>query len=155
MNKYLIGAGVIVLCLGVGYGIGRYAQPAKVETKIEIVTVEKEKIVEKIVYKDTVKMQKHTIILEFPDGRKETNIYELYESTVMIDSQKTIDLEKKVKELESKIITNVKPQWQAYAIYEFPDVYGAQVNRRIIGPFFMGVQGNTDKKFGATLGMEF
>lgn len=160
MKKYLIGFVAVIGLLGIGYAIGRYAAPTKTETKIEYQVVEKEKIVEKVVYKEIDKTQRHIIEIEYPDGKKTREIWEIYESTVMVDSQRTVDLEKKVKELESQVVTNEKAQWKASALagYDLNDkdfVYGGEVDRRIIGPVFVGGWGNTKQQFGISVGLEF
>lgn len=56
--------------------------------------------------------------------------------------------------------TTVKPQWNVSASIMAPNfgadqIYGLQVQRRILGPFYVGINANTEQQFGLSLGMEF
>lgn len=138
----------VVAVIGLaGYAVGRYVQPARVEIKKEEVVKEVE-----VVKKDVTVVERE---IRRPDG------------TVEIDrrtedrSTETVDKSKQTK--ESTIVQNQKPQWKvsasattAVGSLTSPSlVYGATVERRIIGPFFAGVRADTSKQVGLSVGMEF
>jgi len=133
-----------LLLLGVGYGVGRYLQPA--EVKIEIKEVIKEVEVEN---RNVV-----TIIreIERPDGTREIE-------TRIVDKT-TIEKDRTASRSEVKTVRALKPQWKVGAMVGQSDflrggtIYGAQVERRILGPFFLGVWGNTNKSAGLSISME-
>lgn len=78
-TKYI--ALIAGIMLAAGYGIGRYAQPPRVETKIQI---QKEVEVHEIVH--TV-----TKTVEHPDGSKETIVDEDKEKNTQSDTTKSKD----------------------------------------------------------------
>lgn len=127
----------IVLSLGVGVAVGRYLTPPDVQIK-EVV---KEVVVTK---KDE---QTHTVKVTLPDG------------TVKEETTKTtkeVSTDSRTEKKEEVVITS-KPQWVVGASYQFTSgqAYGAQVDRRIIGPVFVGVFANTNKDVGVALRLEF
>lgn len=144
MNDLVKIALAILIAAGVGYGFGRYVQPAKVEIKKEEVIKEVE-----TTKKDIVIVEKET---HLPDG-------------TVIKEKKTEDkstevVKKEEKTKESTVTTNEKPQWKVQALAGLElgtvgPVYGAGVERRILGPFFAGVYGKTNKEVGASLSFEF
>lgn len=143
MNYKTIAAISIVLALG-GYAVGRYLQPP------EVVTKEVEKIKEVEVVKRDVK----TIIKEVvrPDGSKET-VTTIDEST-RENTRRQTDTAKEVT------VAPAKPQWKAGATVKASltnvlPVYGVQIERRILGPFYVGVQGWTDSTVAVGISMEF
>lgn len=129
--KYLI-IGAILLVL-LGYGAGRYLQPAKVVTKTEVVVHD---------HIHTV-----TITISKPDGTKTT--------TTTTDNNSVID------DKTSTVITNSKPQWKVAGLAGLnisnlsSPIYGAQIERRIIGPISVGVWGLTNSSGGISLSLEF
>jgi hypothetical protein len=160
---------VIAIATVVGYGFGRFTTPEKVVTKVETVEVIKEVIKEVKIKdekkKETVKRKTKTVIKEYPDGRKITEIYEVTEDTIFVETQEIVDLRKQIEDLkkqnESKIIISQKPQWkfQGLAGVEITrptkPIYGLGVERRIIGPIFMGVYGKSNSEAGVSLSLEF
>lgn len=128
-----------IFCLGLGYGAGRYLQPAKVETKIKEVEV----------IKHDIKTVTHTVTK--PDGSTDTTIVQVDKST-----------EDKSKESQTTI-SNAKPNWLISATAgksEGRDLltnptYGLVVQKRFMGPIYLGAYGNNNKEFGLALGMEF
>lgn len=138
--KVLLVVGVAVA----GYAFGRYAQPAKVEIKTE--TVIKEVTVEKKNVVTEIKEIKH------PDGTTETD-------TKITDLTNTVNKNTSDSKSESTT-TYSKPQWKVQALLstqvsQFGPVYGIDVEKRILGPISAGVWGNVDKKFGASVSIEF
>lgn len=133
----------IVLALG-GYAVGRYMQPPKVVTK------EVEKIKEVEVIKRDVK----TVIKEVvrPDGSKET--------TTTIDESTRENNRRQTENQREVAVVPQKPQWKAgiaakTSLTNIIPVYGFHVERRVLGPFFVGVQGWGDQSAGLSLSMEF
>lgn len=144
MNDYAKIAIGILIAAGLGYAFGRYAQPARVEIKREVEVKEKE-----VIKHDTVTVEKE---IKHPDGtiEKETRT-----------EDKTVESKKSdTKEKESKVVVSEKPQWKAgalagYDLNQLKPVYGGEVERRILGPIFVGVWANTQSTVGAKLSIEF
>lgn len=144
MNIYVKVAIGVLVAAGLGYAFGRYAQPARVEIKKEIEIQEKE-----VVKHDTVIVEKET---KLPDG---TVVKEKRTEDKTVESRKSDS-----KEKESTLIVSAKPQWRAgalagYDLNQFKPVYGGEVERRILGPIFVGVWANTQSTVGAKLSIEF
>ncbi len=126
---------VLVIAL-TSYGFGRYVQPAQIKEVIKTVEI--------------VKHDTTTIVKEHKnrDGSSDT------ETTVV---NHDIDLSKSD---DSKTITNLTPQWKVQGQYGYNfqslrPVYGAAIERRIVGPLFIGAWGNTDHTVGLSVGLEF
>lgn len=141
-TKYKV---LIVVAVGVlGYAFGRYAQPAKIQIKTE--TVIKEVQVEKRNVVTETHEIKHT------DGTTETVIK--VTDLTKVSTKETSDSK------TSETITFNKPQWKVQALLATQTgpvgpLYGVDVERRILGPISAGAWGNTDKKFGASISIEF
>jgi len=141
MNKKQL-AVAFLLVAAAGVAAGRYINP-RVEIKVEEHTKEVE----------VVKRDVKTVIkqVERPDGTKETET--TIEDKTRSETQKESDKE------SSKIVSNEKAQWKISAHLVPKEgllgpVYGASVERRILGPIFAGAFGNTDKVFGLSVGIE-
>lgn len=141
-TKYKV---LIVIGVGVlGYAFGRYAQPAKIQIKTE--TVIKEVQVEKRNVVTETHEIKHT------DGTTETVIK--VTDLTKVSTKETSDSK------TSETITFNKPQWKVQALLApqtgpIGPLYGLDVERRILGPISAGAWGNTDKKYGASVSIEF
>lgn len=141
IKGYLI-SGLVLLALG--YGLGRYLQSPKEITKIQ--EVEKE-----VIKKDIVIVTKE---VKHPDGTVETTTTSTDNSTEVINKNKDVFISK-----------NTEKQWFISAGYGRGSALGdtiitASVNRRMIGPYFLGASGtfNTiknDHTVGINIGMEF
>lgn len=154
-NKYKIAIGLVLLL--VAYAFGRYTTPERVVTKVETheVIKWKERIVkEKQNDKDIVIVE-----IKLPDGtiRKETHIID--KGRVVIDKSKEGS---DTKDSSTTTVTTYnKPQWKAAGLLGIADysldnrVYGLEVERRILGPIFLGVWGMTSKEVGLSVGLEF
>lgn len=122
MNNIKTIAIVAIVLFVSGYGAGRYFQPPRIETKIEV--QEKE-----VIKKDVV-----TVIKEItkPDGTKEL-------VTVITDKS----TEKKDKQFESVVSKPAEKQWLASVgvnPFAVTDTYSAKIDRRVLGPIFVGGQ---------------
>jgi hypothetical protein len=124
---------LLVLVLLVGYAFGRYLQPAHEVIKTQTVTVEHEHTV--------------TVVVTKPDGTST--------STTTTDKGETAGTK------TSTTIDNVKPQWKVSALAglglnsPISTVYGGEVQRRILGPIFVGAWATTNRTGGISLGLEF
>jgi hypothetical protein len=125
-----------VVVATVSAAVTRYYWP-QVETQI------------KIEEKEVIKRDVRTIIKEItkPDGTKETE-------TEIIDNT----TESRKKELESLKLK--KKDWfiaggATVNINDVNPVYNVQVNRRILGSFYLGASVNTRKDVGVQIGFEF
>lgn len=156
MNYLKLGLVGLVLVL-VGYAFGRYVQPATVITKTE------DHEVIKYVERTTKEKDnnKDIVIIEtrLPDGtiRKETHIVD--KGRVIIDKSKEGSDTKDSK--SETIVSNTKPQWKAAGLLGVADyslsnrIYGLEIERRILGPIFVGAWGMTNKQLGVSVGLEF
>lgn len=125
-------------------GITRYCFP-----KLEYKNIEVVKEGTKAETQNNIK----TVIkyIERPDGTKET----VTEST---DQSTKKESTKKESSKETTIAS--KNQWMfdigtRYKLSDKQQYYDLQVQRRIVGPFFVGAKASTDKTVGVSIGMEF
>lgn len=126
---------LVVVAMVVSAGVTRYFFP-----QIQVKTVE----VTKTVIQDNVHTVTH--IIQHPDGTKETVVDSTDKST------------KQATDTSTKIIAS-KSQWLiavgANTDFTTPNpTYELHVQRRILGPFYLGVRAGTDKSVGASIGME-
>jgi hypothetical protein len=143
MNNYGKAAIAAIICILLGYAFGRYLQPAKIEIKREVEIKEVQ-----VVKKDVV-----TVVHEVktPDGTVTTDSRTEDRTT---ETTKTDTVAK-----ESTSIENLKPQWRIQAGTDFKEralgpLYSIGVERRIIGPIFVGGSINMDKQAMLTVSME-
>lgn len=142
----------LALAALVGYAFGRYAQPAKIQIQTQTVVKEVE-----TVKHDTVTTTKE---IKEPNGAIETD------TTVVDKDVDSTQIQSNTK--TSETITNVKPQWFATVgmgmgsgslTDGFTPIYNASVNRRILGPIYLGVWGNEQSfskvQGGVQIGLEF
>lgn len=104
------------------------------------------------VIKEVVRTDIRTItkIIEKPDGTKET---------IIDHTDKSVE-NKDQKHTETKY---AKADWNISAsagqditnIQKLELVYGVHVQRRILGPFYLGGMADTSKRVGLSIGMEF
>lgn len=148
MNDFLKPLIGLSVALVVGYGVGRYLQPAEIRVKKEQVIKEVE-----VVRKDIVIVE-HEV--KRPDGT--TTIERRTEDR----SVERTDTNTQNKE-ETRIV-NTKPQWKIQGgigmnyssaqLDSLKPIYSVGVERRILGPIFVGIQANTDKYIGFTASWE-
>lgn len=131
---------VTVVCgmvlFATGLGVGRYLTPQN-STEIEK-------------QKEETQTEKETTdrVTTNPDGTKTV------EHIVK-------DTKKETKEKESlKIVESKKPDWKVSALvgYSFDkknEVYGLDVQKRMLGAISIGVWGTTEKTAGLSIGYEF
>jgi hypothetical protein len=170
----LIGAAALALLLA-AYSAGRYATPAKVVTKNRFVEVEK--VVERVRVEtviqtvEVVKKDVRTVTRweKNPDGRvivtkteeDKTETKNEADTATKAESVKVVEREKIVERL--KIVESKRPDWLIGAQIGVKDVfaplngtiYGATIDRRIIGSAYLGVWANTSGAVGVGLRLEF
>ena len=175
---------LIVTFLG-GVWVGTSHGPERVEERVVEKIVEKEVVrlverVKTVVIRDTkvVKGANRTWkVVEAPDGTKTTEATEDTRETIdtkvthSTDAVKT-EIVEKVVTVDREVIKLVEvpaPDWRvglqggvdlggldmAQSIAAQPWVLGGSVDRRIVGPVFAGVWGNTSAQGGLGLSMEF
>lgn len=124
----------IVVLVGLGYGVGRYLQPAEVKTEIKEVV--KEVQVEKKDVVTIIKERKNT------DGSVTTE-------TVITDKTTIASETEKSREEISEVI-NIKPQYRIRAEtgYDFDTKnpqYTIGAEKRFWGPLSLGLSGTVDQ----------
>jgi len=144
--------------------MGYYFAPTKTVEKEHIVY--KDKIVEKKIYiKDTTKKDNKTtirLVTIKPDGTRtiETRIIDKGELVVEQKATKTEDKTENLDSSKEKIVESSHNDWflaigAKYGVTTTNTSYGLHINRRIVGPFTLGVFGYTDQSYGATIGLTF
>lgn len=151
-------AGIGLVVLAVGVGIGRYTTPTKVETKVE------EKIVEKIITKEakTNNKNREYVVIEVisPDGtiRREKRLIDKGVITVEKEASTERVIEKTVEKIvERKSDTYGVSLLYGKAIRHFSEVpaYGLVIDKKFIGPVKLGVFGFTNGLVGLSVGVSF
>lgn len=141
--KYQIIIGLVLLT--VGYATGRYVQPTKVVTKTETVVKTND------VIHEHVHVVTHTITKT--DGTKDT--------TTVVDNNSTEDKNSTSKSDSSTVTTYSKSQWKVGALVGlsstnlYAPIYGANVEKRILGPISAGLWATTGKEGGLSISLEF
>lgn len=154
---------ILLVVLGVGVAIGKFATPTKLIEKEVIKYVDK--IVEKKVYvKDTSK-KNNKVTIQFvkilPDGTKtiETKTYD--QSVIEITQNEKTDTNKEtnIDKTTEKVVEYRHDDWMISLGVKtdstWTNNYGVIVNRRILGPFHLGAFVFTDRSFGANVGISF
>ena len=181
-------AGVGLALLLIGYGSGRYVQPAKIVEKERIVTqvqekiVYKDKIIERKVYVIVEKKDEHveTTTTKLPDGTvttkttKDTHVDDTKKSDTTKTDDKTVEKDKVVVQVVEKLkLVESKPlDWRIgvgvgvsipYYLGQgsvgVPGLQGAVIevgiDKRIVGPAWLGINGNTQGTVGLNLSVVF
>ena len=145
MKKYTAYALIAASLLAFSFIAGRKSAPLKVSYR--------DKIVEKIVEVENKNVKTVVVETKKPDGtvQKETTTIDL-SVTKREDSR---------KQDTTKVVKNSKPQWRIGAgagLQNFRGeiVYSGTVERRILGPVFVGVQAHPQLRYGGlTVSVEF
>ncbi len=165
-----------VVCVGLllcAFSAGRFSAPVHVETRETERVVYKDKVVEKIVTVEVKSKAEDRIvyrdIVTHSDGTVTDHSVEhvsVKEDTKKTDQEKKVDLKSGSSEKVTEKIVTLRPDWrvsvQAGASIQEPKlkiygplVLGAEVDRRIVGGFSVGVWGSTSGAGGLALGLEF
>jgi hypothetical protein len=134
----------VTLTLIVGAAMGRYLTPEKVVTK----TVTQIQKVD-VVHTNVVTITK---TIKQPNGTIETDTTTVDKSVDQTNTNTTSET--------SKTVTRDNPQWHVSGDFSSSSslpyyIYGAKIERRILGPIFLGAFGNANRQFGASIGLEF
>lgn len=134
MNKQTLSVFVAGLLIGGGL-IWQFAR--RVDTRIQVQ--------EKIVTQNDVKTITRTV--ERPDGTKEI-------------LQTVVDRSQQASTTKVDIQKTKRPDWlvgvsAGSQLSRLDAIYGASVDRRILGPVFGGIYGRTDGEFGLSVRLEF
>lgn len=151
-NKYFQIGALSLLLLGGGYGIGRYAQPAKVVTKTEIKEVIKEvKVVEQ---HNNVVTVTHTVTK--PDGTTTTDST-THDGTVTNTNTHT-DTTIAAK-TDTTVIRDSGLTVQALAIIDIHDYnnreYGVLIKKRVVGNISASIMATHKGTIGVGVGLDF
>lgn len=166
MDKKLV-IGTIAIA-AVGFLVGRYTTSVKTVIKVETQIVEKEVI--KVVEKKVQEEKRDTVTTEdeivHPDGTVERRkkIVDRTKVDSMTDKNSDTSSEKSVTQLSESSFGRSQ-DWNlsllATKSYIDEDMLGARVNlgfhvqRRILGPFSVGVFGITNRTYGLSVGGSF
>ena len=138
-----------LLVVGLAFGVGFFAKPAKVvvETKevVKTVTVVQE-VIKKVIDKTTITA---------PDGTK-TEVEHSVEDSAKNEQTASVS----TKDTKSETTNDVGLTLSALAIVESSDItghrdYGIHVTKRILGNLNVGIMATTDKKVGVSVGLSF
>jgi len=156
----------VVVLVAVSAAVGRFTAPSKVVEKEHVVY--QDKIVEKKVYVKDKTTKKNTVTIKLttihPDGTKtvevktyDKDVIELAQnssdakdSSNSLDktTEKTVEYKKTDTILSLGVKTNLTDLTSGLS-------YGLNVQKRMLGPIYMGGFGFTDGSAGATIGIGF
>lgn len=130
--------GLILMLISavISAAVTRYYWP-----KLEVKNVE----VQKEVVRNDIRTVYRTI--ERPDGTKET----IKETTDKSVKQATSSKESTIFSRKDWVVSTSA----GTRFSNFEPIYGLQVQRRILGPFYVGAVASTDKMVGVSVGLEF
>lgn len=131
-NYILVGALAAVL----GAAASKYFWPTVAYKEVEV---------EKLVTKTDIRTITRTV--ERPDGTKETTIESTDKSVAKQDSKKSVEIR-----TETNWILGVTATAK---LDDLRPSYGVQVQRRIIGPVFVGLSATDKAYFGLVVSLEF
>jgi hypothetical protein len=150
----------IVVVVVTSFSVGRYTVSETVRTETKIVEVEKkEKKVDTDVKKNTKKTTKKVIVVK-PDGSSET--------TIVTDENTTTDKDQKVDETSQKNTDTDKSKEVVKGDSKLTisalggidlstkkPVYGASIQKDVLGPINVGLFGLSNGTCGASIGIKF
>lgn len=158
---YIIG----VLLLASGIAIGKFTLPAKIVTKTVTQTVTQ--VVTKTQEVDKTDYYKNRVLIETtttkPDGtivkQKEFVDKDSYHKVDTTASNTQTNTTTNTSTSTSKTYANQNGSVKLLYAKNFSnltnDIYGLEIDKKLIGPFSIAAFGLTDKTFGAGLGINF
>lgn len=151
-NKYFQIGAIALLLLGVGYGVGRYAQPAKVVTKTEIKEVIKE--VKAVEQHNNIVTVTHTVTA--PNGTTTTDTTTHDATTIDTNTHTDMTIAAKT---DTTVIRDSGLTIQALAVIDIHDYnnreYGVLVKKRIVGNISASVMATHKGTIGIAVGLDF
>ena len=165
-NKKLLAA--LGVALVEGLALGRFTLPAKVVTKVEYKTEIKEVIKWKTQYAKQEDKNKDIVIIEtkYPDGRVVREKHITDKGVIHIDKKEdgSKETDTKTDKKEETVTTYSKNDWHFMGMTSPSAVdkpfggtlsYGLMIEKRIIGPFYLGGFGLTNGVLGVGVGIGF
>lgn len=159
MTNFVTKSVLLATILSLGYGVGRYFTPPKVVEKEKIVykdrIIEREVKVKSTSKKNDKVFTKNTVTK--PDGTKYVEVKITDKSKIKSDFKRTGTRQENIsldKTEESKQTNYLISLGAKFNLGEFGlPIYGVNLNKRILGPIYLGVFGFTDKTIGVSLGL--
>jgi hypothetical protein len=132
-QNLVLGSSMLIIGLLLG-GVGVYHYKPRTVTKTEVVT-------QQVVQNHIVTVVKTVIA---PNGLK-TETETITDNTVHTEKEDEVKIKEPLWHVSAGVQTGL----------QFIPSYSLQVERRIVGPLFIGARGATDGVVGFTLGLEF
>ena len=164
-NLKKIGLPVLIALL-VGAAFGWFGRPAKVEVREKIVVQEKEVIKWKQAESKNKQNDKIVVKIEtiLPDGTRkiETRIVDRGSITIDRTGEGSSETDTKIEKETEKVTEYSKNDWNLGVMYApvspgesalGNQTLGVFVNRRILGPIYVGGFGLSNKTLGVSLGL--
>lgn len=172
--KHWLGfAGALLAVAALAFSAGRYTAPLHTEvTEVEKV-VWKDREVEKVVTVEVAaKAEQRTVYVDrvIRDGEVHEQVIEHWNTVEASGATTTADKEvtsEGTKEVEKVVTTTLRPDWRVAVlaggtlqkplipIGDTPLVFGAEIDRRILGGVSAGVWFNTSGAAGVAVSLEF
>lgn len=151
-------AGIVALALLVGLAFGRFALPAKTIERDHIVTTEHDteltwhayvghtetKTEQQTKWVTTTKWLPGGTVVQTVQAQQDSKTEQV--TQVNEQDSKRVETEQKHEEIHERLVEAKKPDWilGAGAGLDFKDrtpIYRGEVDRRIVGPVFLGISG--------------
>lgn len=161
MKSYFIVSIVVLLS---GIAIGRFTLPAKIVEKEKIVyqdrIVEKQVIISEVKKKSNKQYVKIEHIAKDGSRTTETRIIDLStQNTASKASSEKLQDTHITQDKEKVTINNTGSTLVTLGVKANPSIigmdYGILIHKKLLGPFWFGAFGYTDKSFGADIGLMF
>lgn len=138
---------IAIVALSAAFATGRFLTPVK--TVINTVEVEKKT-------EDSHKEKhKKTVIIERPDGSKETTITDDVESDKKSTDDKKSSSDTEITKTSSRLNISALAGGQISFSQPMPIALGASVTKDILGPISLGVWGLSNGVGGVSIGLTF
>jgi len=158
---YLIAAAVVLVLIGGAFFLGRWTapQPAAAAQEAERIEAVRQVVVTRYVDR-AVTRTKHTVETKTPDGSTTTTTDETEHN-----EEKTTEVPPPPDQAAKVIAASSAPErmWRAGVSVGLtinrssgmvPE-YGGELDRRLVGPLWLGIRANTGGYVGAAIGVEF
>lgn len=168
-RQWVAGGIALVVLLVLSFSAGRFTAPVKTDVREVEKVVWKDRVVEKVVTRKA-KAEERIVYVDrivSPTGevREKRTTHTLADTRELVDAAKTSESTGKT-EVSSSSTTTLRPDWRVGVLagaslreplvpIAGPLVLGASVERRIIGPFTLGVWGLTSGAAGVSASGEF
>ena len=160
-RKWLVGGVAALLALGLAFASGRFSkrEQVRVETRVQTVEVERKVEVAKVTARHVVVTHRVEHVVNRPDGTSDVTRTEDTRDQELIAADAAMTAEStKSSDVATSSVTTNRPDWVVGGMVGLSQdgvSYGAHVQRRILGPVFLGVYGTTRKEAGLSVALEF